>query len=198
METPQSLAIESFSYSWLSQDVLPRISADIQEFSYVTDQNFKFDGIAPTTPAVFIHADELFTNGFIRPVYVDPSKRESCDSLDSIQTMPPSSPFSSTTEIWDCCGFLRRCGKSTRRMLRNLYGNLRPLVVFLRKNSRVDDADRRTRKVESSPRASPQRRTMASSVGDSTSHLENSIYEAVLHCKRSIGIADMKHEYGGS
>ncbi|KAE8660489.1 Detected protein of unknown function [Hibiscus syriacus] len=193
METPQSLAIESFSYSWLSQDVLPRTSTDIRELGYVTDQNFKFDG---TTPAVFIHADELFTNGFIRPVYVDPLKRERCDAFDSIQTMPPSSPFSSKTETRVRCSFLRWCGKSTRRMLRYLYGNLRPLVGFLRKNSRVDDLDRRTQRVRSSPRASPHQSTTASSAGESMCHLENSIYEAVLHCKRSVGIADMRHEYG--
>ncbi|GMJ00930.1 MEMBRANE-ASSOCIATED KINASE REGULATOR 6 [Hibiscus trionum] len=189
METPQSLAIESFSYSWLSQDEPPRTSIDIQEFSYVTDQNFKFDGIAPTAPAAFIHADELFTNGFIKPVYVDASKEELCNTFNSIRTMPPSSPFSSTVEIRkerNHCSFLRRCGNSTKRMLRNLYGNLRPLVGFLRKSSRVDDVDRRTWKVKSSPRASPQRSTTARSVGDSTCHLENSIYEAVLHCKRSI------------
>ncbi|XP_022759568.1 probable membrane-associated kinase regulator 6 [Durio zibethinus] len=213
METSQPLAIESFSYSWLSDyqpslDGLnepPRASVDncyggtSEEFNYEmvesnrfpTDQNFNFDAIAQT-PAAFIHADELFTDGFIRPIYIDSSKRESCNALDSIQTTLRSS-FSSRTEIPTGrihCSFLRKWRKSTLQILQNLFGHLRPFchkVRCLRKSTRVDDTDRRTWKVKGwngSPQATPQQIT-ACSMGDSC-HLDNSIYEAVLHCKRSI------------
>ncbi|OMP08542.1 hypothetical protein COLO4_06371 [Corchorus olitorius] len=165
--------------------------SDGLDYELGTDQNFNFDAIAPT-PAAFIHADELFTNGFIRPIYIDLSRRESCDTLVSNQT-PPSSSFSSRTEIPMVrlpCRFLRRWRKSTQKILRNLFGHLRPScrkVGCLRKSIRVDDIDRRTWRAKSwnsSPQASPQQST-ARSMGDSC-HLENSIYEAVLHCKRSI------------
>ncbi|XWS32110.1 hypothetical protein CRYUN_Cryun23aG0132800 [Craigia yunnanensis] len=213
METLKPLAIESFSFSWLDDhkpsldglNVPPRASIDnyyggtteelnyemVESNSFVTDQNFNFDATAQT-PAAFIHADELFTNGFIRPIYIDPSKRESCSILDPIQTTLSSS-FSSRTEIPTgriCCSFLGRWRKSTQQILRNLFGHLKPFchkVGCLRKSTRVDDIDRRMWKVQSlnsSPPASPQQST-ACSMGDSC-HLENSIYEAVLHCKRSM------------
>ncbi|XVF22462.1 hypothetical protein REPUB_Repub12eG0174700 [Reevesia pubescens] len=213
METSQPLAIESFSYSWLSDhkpsldglDEPPRASIDSyyggtsEEFNYemlesnrfLTDQNFNFDAIAQT-PATFIHADELFTDGFIRPTYIDPSKSESCNTLDSIQTTLSSS-ISSRTEIRRGrihCSFFRRWRKSTQQILRNLFGHLRPFchkVGCSRKSTRVDDIDRRMWKVKSSnssSQASPQQ-SSACSMGASC-HLENSIYEAVLHCKRSI------------
>ncbi|XWS76948.1 hypothetical protein CRYUN_Cryun01aG0221600 [Craigia yunnanensis] len=213
METLQPLAIESFSYSWLSDhkpsldglDEPPRASIDnyyvgtseesnyemVESNSFVTDQNFNFDAIAQT-PAAFIHADELFTNGFINPIYIDPSKRESCNTLDSIQTTLSSS-FSSRAEIATGrihCSFLGRWRKSTQQILRNFFGHLAQFCHkfgCLRKSNRVDDIDRRMWKVKSwnsSPQASPQQRT-ACSMGASC-HLQNSIYEAVLHCKRSI------------
>ncbi|KAK6285728.1 hypothetical protein POUND7_011907 [Theobroma cacao] len=211
METSQPLAIESFSYSWLS-DHKPSLDGlseppgvyyggtpgefddeMVESNRFLTDQNFNFDAIAQS-PAAFIHADELFTNGFIRPIYIHPSRRESCNTLDSIQTTPSSS-FSSRTEIPTVrikCRFLRRWRKSTWQILRNLFGHLRPSCHkggCLRTSTRVDDIDRRTWKVKSwksSPQASPLQST-ACSMGDSC-HLENPIYEAVLHCKRSIGI----------
>lgn len=214
METLQPLATESFSYSWLSDhkpslgglDDPPRASNDSyyggtsKEFDYemlesssVTDQNFNFDALGQT-PAAFIHADELFNNGFIRPIYIDTSKREeSCNTLGSIHTRPTSSS-SSRAEIPTGrvhCSFVGRWRKSTQQILRNLYGHLRPFCRKLglsRKSTRVDDIDGRMSKVKSrnsSLQASPQQNT-ASKIA--SCHLENSIYEAVLHCKRSIGI----------
>ncbi|XVF33242.1 hypothetical protein REPUB_Repub17cG0152000 [Reevesia pubescens] len=213
METLQPLAIESFSYSWLSDhkpsldglDEPPRASIDnyyggtSEEFDYemvessrfLPDQNFNFDAIAQT-PAAFIHADELFTNGFIRPIYIDPSKRESRNTLASLQATLSSSLSSraETPSGRTHCSFLGRWRKSTQQILRSLFGHLRPFchkVGCLRKSTRVDDIDRRTWKVKSwnsSPQASPEQSTTCS-MGDSC-YLENSIYEAVLHCKRSI------------
>ncbi|XVE73787.1 hypothetical protein DITRI_Ditri11bG0146500 [Diplodiscus trichospermus] len=217
METLQPLAIESFSYSWLSGhnhkpsldglDGSSRTSIDnyyrgtseefnyemVESNSFATDQSFNFDAIAQT-PAAFIHADELFTNGFIRPIYIDPLKRESCDTLDSIEITLNSS-FSSSAEIptgRTHCSFLGRWRKSTKQIFRNLCGHLRLRHVCyrlwcLRKSNRVDDIDWRMWKVKSwnsSPQASPQQSTACSM--DASCHLENSIYEAVLHCKRSI------------
>ncbi|XVF73106.1 hypothetical protein PTKIN_Ptkin12aG0174700 [Pterospermum kingtungense] len=212
METLQPLAIESFSYSWLSDhkpsldglDDSPRASNDnyyggtseefdyeMLESSFVTDQNFNFDALSQT-PAAFIHADELFNNGFIRPIYIDPSKRDSCNSSDSIHTRLRSSS-SSRAEIPTGrihCSFLGRWRKSTQQILKTLRGHLRPLYLKVgrsRKSTRVDDIDRRMRKVKSwnsSPQASPRQSTAFSMAA--SCHLENSIYEAVLHCKRSI------------
>ncbi|KAK8650568.1 hypothetical protein V6N13_140200 [Hibiscus sabdariffa] len=218
METSQSLGTDSFSYSWLSDrkpslDGLhesPResLSSYYGESSrFLIDHNFKFDATA-RTPKHVVHADELFTNGFIRPVYIDPSKRDPwpCNNLDSMDT-PRSSAFSSTTETPKerkvHCSFL---GKSTKKILRNLFEHLRPLchkLGCLRKSTRVDDFERRimwrAKSWNSSRQASPTQIVARTSTGTDLCYLENPIYEAVLHCKRSIGKdRDVVEMHGGS
>ncbi|XP_038996526.1 probable membrane-associated kinase regulator 6 [Hibiscus syriacus] len=203
METSQSLATDSFSYSWLSdrkpsldglhEDSFSNCCEDSNRF--LIDHNFKFESIAPT-PQPFVHADELFTNGFIRPAYIDPSKGDSCTTLDSIETPP----FSSRTDRIPMegrihCSFLGKYRRSTKKMLRNLFENLRPLCHKLgcfRKSTGVDDIERsimwRTKSRNGAPLGSTQRITACStSMGGDSCYLENPIYEAVLHCKRSIG-----------
>ncbi|KAG4187867.1 hypothetical protein ERO13_A08G127400v2 [Gossypium hirsutum] len=205
MESSQPLAIESFSSSWFSDHKTSLdglVESPRESFGYyygessnrfLTDQNFNFDATAQTPEPVIIHADELFTNGFIRPIYIDPSKRDSCNTLDSISIQTP--PFTSRTENpkgrSGCC-FVRKYRKSTKKVLRSLFEHLRPLCHKLgcsRKSTRVDDIERRmmgrAKSWNGSPQASPQQFTPCASMGASC-HLENSIYEAVLHCKRSI------------
>ncbi|KAL5859621.1 hypothetical protein ACOSQ4_000917 [Xanthoceras sorbifolium] len=121
METSQSLATESFSYSWLSNvkpsfdslDESLRASLDSYHEAISTDldykiiksqrfwaeaQNFNFDIPVSQSPAALLHADELFSDGLIKPVYVDPSKIEMSHTSDSV-TIPPVSSCSSRNII---------------------------------------------------------------------------------------------------
>ncbi|KAI9182140.1 hypothetical protein LWI28_022492 [Acer negundo] len=130
METSQSLAVESFSYSWLSNikpsfdslDESPRASLDSFHEATSADldykivksqrfqgesQNFNFDIPISQSPAPFLHADELFSDGLIKPVYVDPSKIETSHTSDPV-IVPPVSSFSSRNIIaahqWEAQG----------------------------------------------------------------------------------------------
>ncbi|KAH9677494.1 putative membrane-associated kinase regulator 6 [Citrus sinensis] len=163
METSHSqpLSIESFSYSWLvnlkpsleSLDSSLRASLDAcDEASFIemdprlppskrfirNSQDFKFDFPVSQSPLALVHADELFSNGYVMPLFVDQMKMEAFDAPDSALPLPSS-----------------------------LHGS--KLVV----------------QGKTSPRTS-----VAYSVDDNwrkSCDSDSSIYEAVLHCKRSIG-----------
>ncbi|XP_061338808.1 probable membrane-associated kinase regulator 6 [Gastrolobium bilobum] len=217
METSVPLASDSFSYSWLSDCKSPLdgleeplresvyssyegTSAEFNSTMINSDnlraecQNFDFDISITQSPVVLVHADEIFSDGLVMPIFVDPSKVESCNTPDPSQTMLGSS-FSSRTvsprtmEIHH--GFLTRWRKSTWRTLLDFFGcinQLRHKVGGSRKSTRVDDIDKtdwQVRSLSSSQKSSPKPIT-THPIGDSNDH-ENSIYEAVLHCKRSLG-----------
>ncbi|RDY09253.1 hypothetical protein CR513_06400, partial [Mucuna pruriens] len=156
-------------------------------------QNFNFDISVPHSPLVLVPADEIFSDGLLRPMFVDPSKVEFCNTPDPSQAKLSSS-FSSRTfsprtmEIHH--GLLTRWRKSTRRTLVDFFryvNQLRQKVGRSRKSIRVDDIDKTDWQVKclsSSQKGSPKPFTTLP-LGDLHDH-ENSIYEAVLHCKRSI------------
>ena len=200
METSLPLATESFSYSWLSSCRSP---SDGLAYGGTTNtplqedcQNFNFDISITKSPSFLVHADELFSDGLIKPMFVEPSKVDSCSTPDCNQTNKPSSSSSSgvvsprAVEIHH--GFLTRWKASTRRTLRNLsryVSQLGQKVGCSRKSTRVNDIGKKEWQVKcwsSSPQASPKSITVHP-IGALHDH-ENSIYEAVLHCKRSIGI----------
>ncbi|TKY58831.1 membrane-associated kinase regulator 6 [Spatholobus suberectus] len=208
METSLPLATESFSYSWLPncKPLANDLKETLRESTYnscggTTNsplmeewQDFNFDISITQSPSVLAHADELFSNGLIKPVYVDPSKLESCNTTpDSTQSSPISS-FSSrivsprTVQIHH--GFLTRWKTSTCRTLRILSRYVNQLCQKIgssRKSTKVDDIDKEEWLVNSwssSRQASPKSITV-NPIGALHDH-ENSIYEAVLHCKRSI------------
>lgn len=227
METSMPLASDSFSYSWLSNskspiddglDEEPHRESVFNSNSLVAEcQNFNFDTSSITThsPVVLVHADELFSDGLLRPVFVDPSTKveESCNgnTPDPIETKIGSfgsSSFSSrtvssrTTEIHH--GFLTRLRKSTWRTLVDFFryfNQLRQKVGGSRKSIRVDDIDNTDWKVKSlrssrSQKESPRPITTHHPIGDlHDDHHESSIYEAVLHCKRSVGIDIYTHAF---
>ncbi|KAJ6328722.1 hypothetical protein OIU77_010412 [Salix suchowensis] len=114
MESPEALAIESFSRSWLTSvnpslqglETSLRASLDSsheaisQEFecrmqnsrkSLEEDQNFNFYFPISQSPDALLHADQLFSDGLIRPVFVNQSKNGSgsCRSvLDMLDLYP--------------------------------------------------------------------------------------------------------------
>lgn len=210
METSQPLPIESFSYSWLSNvksqldslDVPLRTSIDgchqinPRELDYKVikskrpgAQNFIFD---IPFPQYLIDADQLFSNGLMKPAFIDPSRVQLSSALNSIQAMPGSSFPSRAVVPADtipCC-FLRRLRKLPKRIFRNYYRCLRFLFQEIgcsRNGSRVTNIDTRVGQVKRwsmSPHTSPRESTACSM--EEWYHLENSIDEAILYCKRSI------------
>nr|XP_027187855.1 uncharacterized protein LOC101493269 [Cicer arietinum] len=197
-ETSLPLASDSFSYSWLSNsnnspvdflDEEPHRESfssfygdtTLEEFNTSNNvQNFNFDTCITQSNFVLVHADEIFSNGILTPVFVDSSKIELlCNTQDPIQTNIGASfstrrLTSKNMEIHH--GFLTRWRKSTWRTLLQFFRYFNPLRQKLgksTKNNKVDDVDKIDWK--------------ASPIGDFHIDHDNSIYDAVLHCKRSIG-----------
>ncbi|XVF50916.1 hypothetical protein PTKIN_Ptkin04bG0142100 [Pterospermum kingtungense] len=220
METSQPLSIESFSYSWLvnlkpsldSLDGPLRASLDAcDEASFIemdprmppsrrffrNSQDFKFDFPISQTPLALVHADELFSNGYVMPFVVNPLKMEAYEVSDSTPTLPTSShapdldaPASKTNRSSS-----RRCRRLSKTIFLKYLDFLRPLYRRIRgrkSSSRAESVDARVHQVmkkwvystETSPRIS-----VAYSTDEwrRSCDSESSIYEAVLHCKKSIG-----------
>lgn len=178
METSHPLATESFSHSWL---INKRPSFDNSECMvksnkfFEESQNFNFD-IPINKSSVstnYVHADEIFSNGKILPVYLN---RSNIDSFDASTSIPSSNRHNS----------LGKWRKLSFRIFKKCIGRfLRPLgrrIGFSRKSTRVDDINRKEweKVLDASPRESPSY--------DLMDDIESTIYEAVLHCKRSIGM----------
>lgn len=218
METTcQSLATESFSYSWLVNKSPPFDHHEYLKSSF-RDTNFNFD----TSPFTLIHADEIFSNGHILPIYVDQTKiKESLSTSPSLLGIPSLPCRNSTYQDskMSYCHFFRNLRKSSKRVIRVCVGVLRPFchkIKCSRKSVRVDDIDRKVWEVQSqgnSVQASPRKfnknddyrklrkvkscsnfsqefvpKSTPSNSINVYCDIESSIYEAVLHCKRSIGM----------
>lgn len=171
MENSNSLATESFSYSWLvdrkqhSLDVLTEIiRPTLPERSCEKDQNFNFDVSLTAFHAALVHADEIFSDGHIMPVYVDRTKVEALRPWTSVPPSPVSScyvrnPLDGSKK--QCC-LVERWRRSSKRILQKCFGLMRPLYKTIgcsRKSSRVDDLERKVCEVRSwsnSLQASPR------------------------------------------
>ncbi|KAJ6400658.1 hypothetical protein OIU84_016153 [Salix udensis] len=209
MESPEALAIESFSRSWLTSvnpslqglETSLRASLDSshetisQEFecrmqssrkSREEDQNFNFYFPISQSPDALLHADQLFSDGLIRPVFINQSKSEASTSLSLAPAVPSSFSSKTVSAVQILCRFLGRW----KRILPKCFGYVRPLsrrVRGSRISTRVDNVERIAWEVKShssSREASPSRRVACSP--DSCRDSERSIHEAVLHCKRSM------------
>lgn len=163
MESSKPLATESFSYSWLvdrkqhSLDVLTEmIKPSPPRKSNEKDQNFNFDVSLTAFHAALVHADEIFADGHIMPVY----------ALKTPNSVPPS-PFSSFAFESRSEGskkqfcLAERWRRSSRRILHKCFGLIRPLYKSIgssrKSRSRVDDLERKVFEVQSwtnSPRLS--------------------------------------------
>ncbi|PON49623.1 membrane-associated kinase regulator [Parasponia andersonii] len=194
------LAVESFSESWLSNAVRVPSLANSLEF----DESFDFDTPNFAESQAFVHADELFSNGLIKPSSTSATADSTVSVVSSSRSSTGTSEYYSRIKVSDnrsdddtqlgCsfCFFRRRRKYSSEQILKKMYGYLRPttrrFIWGSKKSTKVDDIDRRRMEVRrswsniASPQTSPGR--------PSTVYVdinESSIYEAVLHCKRSIG-----------
>ncbi|XP_035542752.1 probable membrane-associated kinase regulator 6 [Juglans regia] len=227
MEASHPLSIESFSYSWLvnlkpsldlSLDNSFRSSLDASdEASFIemdptmtaskrffrNSQDFKFDfPISHESPLALVHADELFSDGYLMPLFVDTLKMEayyeatsdhSTSALPSAYSLHAPKLLVPAAENNPYCSSLRR---SCRRMAKHIFQKyldfLRPFLRRLGGNksrsSKAEVVGKRVKNWAYWSRTSPR-----ISVAYPSDHRrrscdsESSIYEAVLHCKRSIG-----------
>ncbi|KAL3714236.1 hypothetical protein ACJRO7_006212 [Eucalyptus globulus] len=228
MESSEPLSVESFSYRWLV-NLKParesfdgssvRTSLDVSdEASFIemdprmppsrrfsqnrgnsASQDFKFDfpGV-PSSPAL-VHADELFSDGYMLPLFLEHSKMKAYEPSNSTPTQPGSlklimssstscSPPSSKT----------RCRKLSKRMFHKYMDFLRPLYRIFRagrSSFRAEFGDKKGPGIRNwvyPEEASSPRISEACSANDLRRSFdsESSIYEAVLHCKKSFGKFD--------
>ncbi|GMP24650.1 hypothetical protein CsSME_00001840 [Camellia sinensis var. sinensis] len=209
MDASQPLSIESFSYSWLVNlkpsfeslddasdeassfiDMDPKLTASKRFFRASQDINFDFP--ISESPLTLVHADELISNGFVMPLFVKPLKMEAYSN----PTTPISSSHVQKNNVLSAskirCSSLRRCRRLSNRIFQKYLEFIRPLCQKLRgqrSGSRAGAAESRMQNwIYPSPAASP-RSSVAYSVDNwrKSCDSESSIYEAVLHCKRSIG-----------
>ncbi|KAI3444476.1 hypothetical protein Pfo_001141 [Paulownia fortunei] len=161
MENSQPLATESFSYSWLtdrkphSSDALPEnLRTIFPECSSEKEQNFNFDVPFTASPIAIVHADEIFSDGHIRPVYFDRSKVEALKTSTSVPPSPISSyslgnPIVANKNQYCLLGKWR---KSSKIILQKCFGFVKPLCQRIgcsRKSNRVDDLERKVCEVQS-------------------------------------------------
>uniref|UniRef100_A0A2P2IS61 Membrane-associated kinase regulator 6 n=1 Tax=Rhizophora mucronata TaxID=61149 RepID=A0A2P2IS61_RHIMU len=215
MESLQSLATESFSHSWLAglnpsscgfDEEAPKASlgssyeATSKESVHKMlsskgfqeeNQNFNFDVPTSRSSDTTADADQLFSDGLIRPAFVHQPRIGRSSSLDAVRPTPPSSfPSTHVPAVDIQCNVLQRWRKLSKRVLRKCFGQLRPTRIGGSiKSIKVDDIDRKASEVKSlsnSPETSPGQSPPYSTDVWSDAEYESPIYEAVLHCKKSI------------
>lgn len=220
MDASQPLSIESFSYSWLmnlkpSQEGLdsslrdslespdeasyiemdPRLPPSKRFYRRSSSHDFRFDFPASPAPLTLVHADELFSGGYVLPIFANPVKIKPYEAdFVSNKTLPSSSHPAKfyPTENKIHSPSLRRCGKLSKQVFHKYFQLFKPLCQIIRRcksssereNSRTQAGRNCVYPADTSPRISS-----AYSVDNCRRSCDSdiSIYEAVLHCKRSIG-----------
>lgn len=219
MDSAQPLTTESFSYSLVNfkpaqEDLDSSLRASLElldEASFIemdprlppskrfhqksNSYDFKFDFPASSVPPTHAHADELFSGGYVLPIFANPVKIKSYEAkFDSVCTLssPSHPPKFCTPENKIHSPSLRRCGRLSKRVLNKYFQLFRPLCQVIRRcklsskreSSRTQTGMNCIYPTDSSPRISS-----AYSVDNwrRSCDSDSSIYEAVLHCKRSIG-----------
>nr|GLL34389.1 probable membrane-associated kinase regulator 6 isoform X1 [Ipomoea trifida] len=239
MENLKPLATESFSYSWLLNgnpplDGLadlesPRISIDEAGAFEITTfivhqkrllneeaQNFNFDlPAASSESAILVHADEIFSEGQIIPLYINRSKNKAVkESLSDSITAAPESALTPTTIISQAQkDFIEKWRGLPSRMLHKWLRYLKPLLKRLgmqRNTAKVGcraSAPRLTKAYSAVDRTGEKQtgnkkknlrkirswsNTPKASPSNSPYHssddkhdMECLVTEAILHCKRS-------------
>lgn len=208
METSQSLSIESFSYSWLVDlgDSFRASEEDYEtafiemdptlppskRFSNVNPQDLNFDFPTSESPFALVHADELISNGLLMPLFIKKPMELDCDVIqsDSIANSPAANQDESTCRRVNRCVSLRRCRNMSRRILVKYLDFLRPFCQKLRRIGRCRSSSGKEvmKQWEYCSAATSPRTSVAYSVDNwrRSCDSESSIYEAVLHCKRTI------------
>ncbi|KAI4340916.1 hypothetical protein MLD38_025708 [Melastoma candidum] len=225
MEAVEPLAVESFSYRWLvkfdsppdapegssfrkSFDDASFIEMDpamppSRRFSLTTSSSpdFKFDSTASQPPPVVVPADELFSEGYVLPLFFNHPTRignfefrgsgstlpQEHDSLQAATVVASGSGDASTSSPGSCQGLPKQIFLKHFNFLKPLYRIFRRQRLSSR--TKFTHGTRNWVYPEESSLSSSPRISSAFSADDGrkSSFSECSIYEAVLHCKKSIG-----------
>ncbi|KAL1813766.1 hypothetical protein ACET3Z_023831 [Daucus carota] len=159
-----------------------------QEFNFPISQ----------APVTLVHADELISNGLLMPFFVKQLKADAHDhASDSTKNLQcplfSSEKLKSGTRIR--CSSLKKCRKLTKKIFQKYVNLIRPLcqrVRGRRSGSRVGTFTSRMHgernwdcSASTSPRASV---AYSADTYRMSCDSESSIQEAVLHCKRTVGM----------
>ncbi|XP_073148076.1 uncharacterized protein [Henckelia pumila] len=151
-DSSRPLATESFSYSWLTHQK-PSSSRDLLRIlTSISTEKFDFD-VPVTAVSSLVDADEIFSDGHIKPVYAHRSTKVEASKTTTVTTSVPGSPVSSiNTLVNKNIDFIKKWRNSYRRILHKCFGFLKPLYQTLgssRKNIRVVDLDRKVSDIQS-------------------------------------------------
>ncbi|KAF1896388.1 hypothetical protein Lal_00034086 [Lupinus albus] len=155
--------------------------------------DFNFDFPISQSPLTLVDADQLFSNGNIMPLFVESLKMESYEALNVNHSIVSSSHAPKNVAPTKCTSIKRCRTLLSRRIFLKYLNFLRPLCRKLRghnkSSSNHEAVVKRTQPVknkgyfsESSPRISI---AYSEDAWRNSCDSESSIYEAVLHCKRS-------------
>ncbi|MBA0564103.1 hypothetical protein Golob_009061, partial [Gossypium lobatum] len=162
-------------------------------------QDFKFDFPISQTPLTLVHADELFSNGHVMPFFINPSKVEAYEVSGSTSSLPTTTSHAPDLMVPPCKTrhpSLTRCRRLSKRIFSKYLNFVRPLYRRILRGSkssgRAESVDARVHSRKNwvySTTTSP-RISVAYSADEyrKSCDSESSIYEAVLHCKKSIGM----------
>ncbi|CAN1264285.1 Probable membrane-associated kinase regulator 6 [Linum perenne] len=220
LQQQRPLSIESFSYSWLVNlkpddtssaaaaaaaaaddyeesssfiEMDPRMPPSKRFFPHHQDFNFDFPEQSP--PMALVHADELFSDGYLMPFFLTSTDSQCHDCVEysvGDRNQPDSTGLGERMRTTRRCSSLRRCGKLSKRMFEKYLDFIRRRFHRSEMSSKVSATEVVNSKIgvkrwnSSTGEVSP-RISVAYSIGRRSScDSESSIYEAVLHCKRSI------------
>ncbi|XP_024990676.1 probable membrane-associated kinase regulator 6 [Cynara cardunculus var. scolymus] len=196
----ETLSVESFSYGWLVNQNPPLDIADDASFiemdpnlspskRFLVHQDFDFDLPTSQSPTNFVDADKLILNGILLPV--NSYDAHSPATFNSIPVSPVSSITQRDVPLYRKSRSLslRRCNRLPKRIIQKYMDLVRPLWCRMRRgrsdSSRVQGVENWEGSTASAPRRSEacwadHRRRSCDS--------ESSIHEAVVHCKKTIGM----------
>ncbi|CAN0825096.1 Probable membrane-associated kinase regulator 6 [Linum grandiflorum] len=187
----ESLAIESFSNSWLTNSTpsfldsldtsSPSVRPSFDGFhDFRESHKFCFD-IPVSSSAVVAPADQLFSDGVIKPSSFTKSHTPPAGLLQNPSPTPQAQKRVVVATVNIQCQVFSRWRKLSTRVVMKCFRRVKCSFVVLRKSIRVDDVRRRALQVRSLSNSPPRRSTDVNYWSD----MDSSIYEAVLHCKRS-------------
>ncbi|KAJ9539616.1 hypothetical protein OSB04_026122 [Centaurea solstitialis] len=190
----ETLSVESFSYGWLANqnpalDIIPDDGSFIEmdpnlspSKRFLVDPEFDFDLPTSQPPTAFVDADKLISNGILLPV-------NSYDARSTSVSIPVSPPSSVPLYRKSRSVSSRRCNRIPKRIIQKYIDLVKPLWSRIRRGgsdrSRVQGVDN----WEFSPVSGPRRSEAGWADNRRRScDSESSIHEAVVHCKKTIGM----------
>lgn len=197
MESSKPLSVESFSYTWLanrnpSLDSLNssfRVSFDAADGAsfiemdpnltpskrFIVHQDFDFDIPTSQSPTTLVHADKLISNGVLVPV------KSYGPSSEFVPVLPLSSSTQEEGRFRKSRSLsLRKCNRLPKRIIQKYMDLVRPLWCRMTRGRSDSSRVQGVENWECSTASTSNRRRSCDS--------ESSIHEAVVHCKKTIGM----------